>query len=164
MVRGSPGRVGVSGPEGVDTLVDIERVQFTDRSLAFDLDGAAGSAARLICTLLGRGNLTPAIAGAGIAAFDSGATMLQVAEAALAVPMVQQLEGGRTHADLVRLIYTNLVGSAPSSVELAGYAGLLDNGSYTPAGLVALAAESTFAANRIDLAGLAATGLGFIPG
>jgi hypothetical protein len=43
-----------TGTEGSDTLQGVERLRFTDVSLAFDLDGAAGTVARLLGAVFGR--------------------------------------------------------------------------------------------------------------
>ena len=48
-------QIEVTGPasDGNDELIDIERLHFTDISLAFDLDGNAGDIAKLLGVLLG---------------------------------------------------------------------------------------------------------------
>ena len=45
------------GRDGTDTLVDVERLHFSDTGLALDLDGHAGSVARLVGTLFGPAGL-----------------------------------------------------------------------------------------------------------
>jgi hypothetical protein len=63
----------------------------------------------------------------------------------------------------VTLLYTNVVGVAPGAAELAFYAGLVDGGTYTQAGLALLAANTDLNAVTIGLVGLAGTGLDFLP-
>ncbi|MBU6994202.1 hypothetical protein [Ferrovum myxofaciens] len=57
------------------------------------------------------------------------------------------------------LLYTNVVGIAPDSANLAYYKGMLDTGSITVANLGVLAAETSINASHINLVGLATTGI-----
>jgi hypothetical protein len=55
---------------------------------------------------------------------------------------------------LVDLLYTNVVGSAPSESVRQSFVGLVESGSYSQAGLLSLAAESELNTDRyIDLIG-----------
>ena len=47
LTRTSSGMTAASAADGTDALINIERLQFTDKTLAFDLDGNAGQAYRL---------------------------------------------------------------------------------------------------------------------
>jgi hypothetical protein len=62
---------------------------------------------------------------------------------------------------VVTLLYTNVVGVAPSAADLAFYTGLLDSKAHTPGSLGLLAAETSLNLANIDLVGLTATGLAF---
>jgi hypothetical protein len=60
-------------------------------------------------------------------------------------------------------LYGNVAGTAPGAAELAYYTQLLDSGQASQSPLALLAADSTGNAARIDLTGLAATGLEYLP-
>ena len=65
-----------------------------------------------------------------------------------------------SNEDVVDLIYTNLVGMAPSQEELdALVADLLESGAYTHGGLGVLAAENELNISNIDFVGITNTGL-----
>jgi serralysin len=64
--------------------------------------------------------------------------------------------------DQVRHGRLQVVGVAPGSADLAYFKGLLDNGTYTPAGLGVLAAETELNALNIDLVGLTDYGIGYV--
>jgi hypothetical protein len=75
-----------------------------------------------------------------------------------------QLAGSRSNVDFVRHVYTNVVGRAPTPGDLVLYTNLLDIGSYTQASLGLAAAQTINTAAMIDLTGLAANGLAYLPG
>lgn len=150
----------VAGRDGIDLLDGIERLAFSDLRVALDLDGAAGSTARLLGAVFG----APAVAnkayvGIGLSLFDAGQTPEQVAQLAIGA----RFGGTPSNRDLVTVLYTNVVGVAPGAAELAFYAGLVDGGTYTQAGLALLAANTDLNAATIGLVGLASTGLDFLP-
>ena len=86
------GATTVSGPDGVDTLTNVERLQFADAFLAFDTDGNAGQTYRLYQAAFNR---TPDLSGLGgwIAAMDAGMTPIQVATSFMASAEFQTLYG-----------------------------------------------------------------------
>ena len=76
--RDGEGRLIISGPDGRDTLVGIERLVFEDRALAFDADGMGGKTYRLYKAAYDR---TPDPEGIGfwMAFLDNGFDMLTAA-------------------------------------------------------------------------------------
>jgi hypothetical protein len=62
----------------------------------------------------------------------------------------------------VKLLYTNVVGSAPDAGALTYYKGLLDNGTYNQGTLGVLAADTALNTTKINLIGLVQTGVEFI--
>ncbi|NRF65860.1 calcium-binding protein [Aquincola sp. S2] len=153
----APGEYQVEKPAaaGTDSLVGVERLQFSDMHLALDLDGHAGQTARLLGAVFGAASVAnKAYAGVGLALLDSGTSY--EALAALAV----QAAGKSSHADVVALLWTNLVGSAPTAADAAPYVAMLDGGMSIGA-LAAMAADLPINAVNIDLTGLAQTGLAF---
>jgi len=149
-----------AGHDGLDTLQQIERVRFADHSVALDLNGAAGTAARLISTLLGSDALkNKGLVGAVIKAVDeSGATPRQLAELALAAVAGPSA----TPEQVVALLYANLFGTAADAATVQNLAGLLQSGSYTGASLTWAVASSDLMASKINLVGLSQVGLEYI--
>ena len=153
------------GTSGTDTLVDVERAKFTDKSIALDLGPgqAAGNTAKLIGAIFDVPYLIPEFVGIGISLFDGGQTMLQVAQLALDTSLYVQLAGSRSNTAFVNVVYKNVVGVAPSPSELAYFQGFLDRGDMTQAQLAVMAAETDLNAVNIDLVGLANNGIEFTP-
>ena len=149
-----------SGREGTDTLRQVERIEFADRCVALDLDGNAGVAARILGAVAGKAAVQNAAhVGRVLGLLDNGMSRSDVADyvidAALGTP--------HTHQSFVALLYGNVAGTAPGAAELAYYTQLLDSGQASQSSLALLAADSTGNAARIDLTGLAATGLEYLP-
>ncbi len=149
-----------TGTEGTDNLFDVERLKFADTSVAIDMDGSAGSAARIIGALFGKQYLqTKEYVGAGLQLFDAGQSMEQVAQCALGTGLFKQLAGSGSNSDFVKLVYQNVFGSAPGANDLDNYVRQLDSGEYTQASLAVAAAETDLNKANIDLVGLAQTGI-----
>ena len=149
----------IQGPaDGTDTL-DVERLRFADIGVALDLEGNAGTVAKILGAVFGAASVgNREYAGIGIDYADGGMTY----ESLMQLALDARLGAGAAHADVVTLLYTNVVGVAPDEASLALYTGLLDDGSYTQASLGVLAAETTFNTDNIDLTGLAETGIEFL--
>ena len=155
--------VAISGAEGNDTLNGIERLKFSDFNLAFDVadGGPAGQVAKLLGAVFGPAAvLNKTYAGIGLGVFDNqGADYAAVANYAIRAALGDSID----NAALVRLLYTNVVGSAPSQGEVDAFVGLLGNGTFTQVSLTTYAADHALNAARIDLAGIAEHGLAYIP-
>lgn len=107
MAAYTPSPTAISGPDGNDTLTSIERLQFLDANLAFDLDGNAGQVYRLYQAAFNR---TPDLAGLGgwITAMDNGTPLLQIASAFMASDEFQSLYGTNpSNEAFVSNLYTN---------------------------------------------------------
>jgi hypothetical protein len=152
----------LSGSEGRDEVVLVERLQFADRSVAFDLDGNAGTGRAAD----GRGvrcrrGTQPGYAGIG--------TALPGRRHARDVDLARA--GGRRAAGCRRqrgrrrdTLYFNLVGvRCPTADALKVFTDLLDNGTYDRGSLTLAAAMTDLQAQRIDLVGLASVGLDYVP-
>lgn len=165
LVNQGSGQLNVTAADGLHALVNIERLQFSDIKLAFDMSGSAGNAARLIGGALGIAYLSSAydaLKGAVISAFDSGRTMQQLADVVVGMEAFQQmLGGGHGNADFVNFLYKNLVGALPSANDLDSLVGLL-NAGMSQGDLLALAANSEVNAQHVNLVGLSATGLEYL--
>jgi hypothetical protein len=142
------------------TLSGVERLQFGATSLALDLDGHAGQTAKVLGALFGADTVSnPGYVGVGLKLLDGGTSyegLMQLALDALLGP-------GASNKAVVDLLYTRLVGSAPAPDVEATFVGLLDNHSFTQAGLAVAAADTDINLANIHLAGLIDTGLAYIP-
>ena len=150
----------LSRTDGGNTLAlsHVERLQFSDRQLALDLDGHAGQVARILGAVFGADAVKNAeYVGIGLHYSDSGMSDQALVQLALDA----RLGAGASSTDVVNLLYTNVVGQAPSDADRAAYVALLDNGSQTPGSLGLMAATSSLNDLHVDLAGLAGTGLLF---
>jgi len=105
--------------------------------------------------------VTPEYMGIGLDIFDNaGLTFEQV----MGLGLDEVLGTERSNADVVNLIYTNLVGQAPSQGELnALTAEFLDSGAYSQVGLAVLAADHPLNTDLIGLSGLITNGVEYIP-
>jgi hypothetical protein len=154
-----------SAASGSDQVFELERVQFTDVATALDLSGPAGEVARVIGALYGTTKLhDAALIGRYLALADSGVRSDQLVHQVLGDPLFAALAGSRSNEDVVKQVYTNIVGNAPSANEIAHYTGLITSGQYTQDSLLWWAAGLDETAQRIDLNGLTTHGLDFLPG
>ena len=135
---------------------NIERLQFTDTNIAFDLlnDGHAGQVCKILGAVYGADAIeNPAFVGTGLSLLDGGMSYEGLAEAAIS------LRGYTDHQNIAELLWTNLVGHAPKNAQVAPYVEMLDSGSLSVGGLVSIAANHELNTQNIDLTGLASTGI-----
>lgn len=155
-VSASSGRLTVSGNGATDTLTNVERLQFGDRGLAFDTN--AQTAAKVIGAVFGPSSVSNAgYVGIGLSLLDGGMSYQQLMQLALNV----RLGATASAVDVVTLLYTNVIGSAPGATELATFAGFITSGNFTPAALGVLAADHPLNQAHVNLVGIASTGLAF---
>jgi hypothetical protein len=143
--------------EGNDILRNIERLQFLDKSIAFDLNGNAGTTAKILGAVFGKESLSNKnYVGIGLSFLDSSWSYDNLA--ALALDAV----GAKTNDQIVSLLWTNVIGTKPTAADKAPFIALLENGMSAGA-LAHLAADSSFNTTNINLVGLAQTGIEYIP-
>jgi subtilisin-like proprotein convertase family protein len=148
---------------GRDTLIGVERLVFSDVSLAFDFTGHAAEVARLVGTVFGPQKLAnAAFVGRWLHELDQGADLGTALTMALASPDFLSLAGGRSNTQFVNTVYRNVVGQSPDAASLAHFVGLLDSGGATQGSLALMAAELDLVAGRVDLVGLSASGLPYV--
>ncbi len=164
----APDYFTVSGPDGTDTLSNIERFRFLDKNLAFDLglNTAGGNTVRIIGAAFDGPTIQqrPDYVGIGINLFDSGMSMLAVCELALGTSLFQSLAGSTSNTAFVNTVYQNVVGVLPSAGDRDFYVGLLQGsgGTMTQAELLMLAANAGVNEQNINLVGMQQTGMEFI--
>jgi len=65
--------------------------------------------------------------------------------------------------EFVDLLWTNIIGPPTPADNLPQYSALIDNGTYTTAGLAVAAADHSLNTTNIDLIGLSTLGIVYIP-
>jgi uncharacterized delta-60 repeat protein len=149
----------LSSAEGTDTLTEIERVAFSDVTLAFDIDGNAGTVARYIGAIFGKSAVgNKEYVGIGLKLLDGGTTDDQLMQLALEA----KLGLAFTPAAEVDLLYRNLAGKPADSAELAYWTAELERGTFNGVSLAQMAAQLDLNTLNINLAGLAETGLPYV--
>ena len=140
---------------------NLERLIFADAACALDLDASAGQVAKTLGAVFGPTAVTnQQYAGIGLYFVDalhySYADLMQLAIHA-------RLGAQPSSAQVVDLLYTNVVGTAPDVATRKVFTDLLDSGTYSVAGLGVMAADTPLNKANIHLVGLAQTGLAYLP-
>lgn len=150
----------VSGNGETATIANVERLHFSDMSLALDMHGHAGTVAALISAVFGQSYLAnEQYVGLGISLLDAGMSESQLASLAVSVPLFTQLAGSSSNTDFVKYVYHNVVGSDPGASDLNTFVGMLDSGT-SRADLAVLAAGTNM--NLAHLVGLNQTGIEYV--
>ncbi len=147
---------------GLDTvrLKSIERIKFSDLSVAYDLDGNAGKVARVLGAVFGKAAVSnETYAGIGLDLFDRGASNTDVMHLALEA----RLGTSYSNTTLVQTLFRNVFNAEPSAFDLQIFNNLLSSQALTPEELGWAAADSAANAASINLVGLQQGGLEFIP-
>ena len=146
-----------TGSDGTDYLTNIERLKFKNKSLAIDIDGNAGTTAKILGAVFGKESLSNKnYVGIGLNFLDAGWTYDNLAGLAL------DAAGAKTNDQIVSLLWTNVIGTKPTSADKQPFITMLENGMSAGA-LAQLAADTSFNATNINLIGLAQSGIEFIP-
>jgi hypothetical protein len=145
------------GLTGSDQLTFVERIKFYDSNLAIDINGNAGTTAKVLGAVFGKQAVTnKSYVGIGLHFLDEGWTYDNLAALAL------DAAGAKTNDQIVSLLWTNVIGTKPTAAEKAPFIALLENGM-TAGALAHLAADSSFNTTNINLVGLAQTGIEYLP-
>jgi hypothetical protein len=151
----------LSGADGVDLLTNVERVQFADQALAFDVSGTGGQAYRVYQAAFGR---TPDKGGLGfwMSAMDHGSSLLSVAAGFASSAEFQSVYGSNpTGTAIVEKFYQNVLHRAGEPAGIAYWANVLDNKlASLPEVLVGF---SESAENQAALVGVMSNGFGYTP-
>ena len=138
-------------------ITNIERLNFSDKSIAIDINGNAGATAKLLGAVFGKDFLSnKQYIGIGLSLLDAG--MSTTTLASLAVDAANL----KTNDQIVSTLWKNVFGTLASNSDKAPYIKLLDDGM-SPGTLAWLAADTTFNMVNINLVGLAQTGIEYIP-
>jgi hypothetical protein len=132
-----------------------------DASGALDLDGATGSAVKILGALAGKDSLSnKGIVCIAISIYDQ-AQMTQTQSARLGLDAV--LGSNPSNKAVIDLLFKNLVGTYPDALTSALYAGMINNGLYTQESITLAAANLDLNKNNINFVGLSQTGVEYVP-
>ncbi len=147
----------VSGSaDGTDTLSSIERLQFSDTKVALDLAGNAGTTAKILGAVFGKAEVAnKAYVGIGLSLLDGGMSY----EALIALAL--GAAGASTPLQIVNLLWTNVIGSAPTTGQALPFVDML-NGGMTAGQLGVLAADTQQNQININLVGLTNSGIEYV--
>ena len=146
----------VTARDDTDRLVSVERLQFSDVTLAFDVDGVAGQAYRIYQAGLNR---QPDSIGLGywIKELDSGRSLESVAKSFIDSAEFRRLYGANpSDAEFVELVYNNVLGRDSDAAGFRYWTNELADG-LTRARLLASFSES--AENITNVADSVANGI-----
>jgi hypothetical protein len=147
----------VATRNGADTVAAVERLQFSDVSLALDLDGNAGKVAKILGAIFGQSAVSnKSYVGIGLSYLDSG--MSYSALAALAVSVT----GKSSSTEVCTLLWTNVIKTTPTAADIAPFKAMLDSGQMSIGALATLAADTSFNTANIGLVGLNQTGIEYV--
>jgi len=148
----------LTGGDGTDTLVNVERLQFADQSVALDLTGNAGETYRLYQAAFDR---VPDLGGLGfqIHVLDSGETLEQLAAQFIASAEFQSTYGNVDNTAFVTLLYQNVLHRDPDAGGLAFHLSELTDG-VSRAHVLAEFSESP--ENQANVLGAIQNGIAFL--
>ena len=119
------------GRDDIDTLVSVERVQFADGMLAFDIAGNSGEAYRLYQAAFNRTPDDPGLT-FWINVYDSGSvSLVEMADYFIASTEFQTLYGGPdavTDDEFISLLYNNVLNRDPDQEGFDFWAEQASNG------------------------------------
>ena len=143
--------------EGNDTLLNIERLQFTDKGIAFDTSGNAGEAYRVYQAAFNR---TPDSGGLGywIKQMDNGLSLLDVSSGFVNSAEFKSIYGqSPANPDIVTRFYQNVLHRASEQSGFDYWVNELNSGHQTVAQVLAGFSESP--ENQAQLIGVISNGM-----
>ncbi len=150
---------GDGSETGRNELVNIERLEFSDINLAFDIDGNAGIAAKALGAFFGAVGLRRTdLAGQWLSLLDNGMTYDGLLQTALDTVFGANPEG----ALMVAHFFTALTGEEAPDDVISEWGGKVDNGELSALELSRLVAENEFNLANIDFVGLHSTGVEYL--
>jgi hypothetical protein len=135
---------------GTKDLVNIQRVSFLDKKLAFDLNpsDSGGKAAELLGAAFGLGALfNQLFVGIGLGLFDAGKSLQDVAALAIQTGLISPPD----NASFVKAVWFNVIGTPIDDVNLNTYVTQLNRGVLNQSALLSIAASSIFNITHINL-------------
>lgn len=149
-----------TGVDGSDSLLNVERLKFTDATIALDVDGGAGSVYRLYQAAFNR---VPDLSGLGfwIAQADKGESLSSIAAQFVRSSEFQNMYGATaTNEKLVNTLYQNILHRPGEQGGIDFWVGLLNSGVSKEQ---VLSGFSESAENKAALLGLMQNGFEYDP-
>lgn len=139
-------------------LDSVERIHFTDKSVALDITGNAGDAYRLYEAAFNR---KPDLDGLGfwINQLDCGMSTTQMAQGFIDSREFKLMYGASNSTAFVNKLYNNVLDRAPDAGGLSYWVNQLDHHTLTPAEVLTGFSESN--ENQIALAGVLQAGIDY---
>lgn len=162
LTHNADGSITVKGLALTDQLTNIERLQFSDRSVAIDLGTtqSAGKSALLLGAVLGKSSMTDkAMVGNLLKFFDTGISLHDAADLLVKSGVIDSLAGGAGSDKFVRLVYHAATGQTATAEITADLASLIDQGAYSKTDFLTYVAEHQINQANVGLVGLQQTGL-----
>jgi hypothetical protein len=161
-----------TGVNGTDTLLNVERIKFSDGAIALDVGAtqSAGQTALLIYAVIpgnpGYELSKQPILGAVLDLFDQGYSMETLSGAVMRLPIWDILTGKvtPTNSDIATYLLSHVNGVAPDATTLANAIAALNTETdfATQGHFLWHLAESAANQSHIGLVGLASTGLAYM--
>ncbi|UGQ48028.1 DUF4214 domain-containing protein [Massilia endophytica] len=151
----------VKGPEGTDQLTGVERVQFSDMSVALDIDGNAGQIYRLYQAVFNR---APDLAGMGFWLYrkENGQSLESIANAFITSAEFTRLYGDAADAKtILTKLYQYALHREPDAAGFNHWMGKLESGATSYEQLVISFSES--AENQAQVIGSIQNGINYTP-
>jgi hypothetical protein len=146
--------------EGTDTLIGIERIQFSDTAIALDIGGRVGQAYRIYKSAFDR---IPDTGGLGywIAQMDKGMDVVEVAARFIDSPEFRSLYGTNpSNAEFLTKVYSNVLDRTPDEAGLVWWVNeMKTNPAKSWQKVLADFSEST--ENQANVASLIANGIAY---
>jgi hypothetical protein len=157
ITRTATGYSVTSDFEGVDTLAGVERLKFSDKTVALDIDGNAGQTYRLYQAAFDR---VPDSAGLKfwISQMDAGANATSIAAGFIASKEFTDLYGANpTNEQFIGKMYDNILHRAPDAGGYAFWLDVLNKGAVSHE--LALASFAESAENQAAVIGVIQNGI-----
>ncbi len=133
-----------------DTLYSIERVEFTNGTLAFDIDGNAGEVFRLYRAAFDRVPDTPGLSH-NVELVDEGMALTTMSNAFLGSQEFQNIYGrNTTDREFLYALYNNVLERDPDQAGLEGWEYLLQSGQKSRADVLLGFSESAENQNYVN--------------
>jgi hypothetical protein len=164
---GANSSVTVTGSgSGTDTLINIERLQFSDGVIALDLQGCAGKAYRLYQAAFGRVPDKPGLSH-NTKLMDEGLTLKDMSDAFTTSTEFARLYGANaSNSTFVTALYNNVLGRAPDAGGEAFWINSLTTGRLDRGDVLMGFSESQENNGRVNptiaLAGISLDPIGFL--
>ena len=145
--------------DDVTVLVEIERLQFSDVTLALDIDGVAGQAYRIYKAAFDRAPDLPGL-GYWIDVMDKGAALTGVAGGFIGSAEFQSRYGTANDMDFIKLLYENVLDRQPDAGGYQFWQDAMLRGLSREGVLIEFSESPE---NKTNVAGLITNGIEYTP-